>query len=224
MTIELICGDCLEVMRGMPENSVDAVITDPPFGINFKYSQHNDTPEGYGEWLWQCIETAEKKCKQGSPLFVWQAMPNVRKFAEWFPRDWRIFAACKNFVQMRPGCPMQYSHDPVVVWWKPGDIWSGGTLSRDYHVANTSPSSRKKIGDYAVGHPCPRPLSQVQHIIEQWARPGGVVLDPFMGSGTTGIACVKTGRSFIGIEIDKGYFEIAQKRIAEAQLQPGLGL
>ena len=56
----------------------------------------------------------------------------------------------------------------------------------------------------------------------QCVRPGGTVLDPFMGSGTTGVACVRTGRRFIGIEIDPGYFAIAQRRIAEAQLQPSL--
>jgi len=56
-------------------------------------------------------------------------------------------------------------------------------------------------------------------VIEMASLPGQTILDPFMGSGTTGVACVKTGRNFIGIEIDKGYFEIAQKRIAEAQLQ-----
>ena len=53
---------------------------------------------------------------------------------------------------------------------------------------------------------------------------GATVLDPFMGSGTTGVACVQTGRSFIGIELDAGYFAIAEKRIAEAQLQPRLAL
>jgi DNA modification methylase len=52
-----------------------------------------------------------------------------------------------------------------------------------------------------------------------WSEPGETVLDPFMGSGTTGVACVKTGRNFIGIEIDPTYFAIAEKRIADAQLQ-----
>jgi len=220
VTYQIICGDCLEILPTLAAGSVDAVITDPPYGIGFKYELYDDSPEGYGKWLWQCIETAESKCIPGSPVFVWQAMPNVRQFAGWFPREWRLFAACKNFVQMRPGCPMQYSYDPVVVWWTDGDIWSAGTLSRDYHVANTSPSARIKLGDYVKGHPCPRPLSQVEHIVRQWVRPGATVIDPFMGSGTTGVACVKTGRNFIGIEISEEYCEMARKRIAEAQAQP----
>jgi DNA modification methylase len=54
-------GDCLEVMKQFPDGCFDAVITDPPYGIDFKYSQHDDTPEGYGKWIWDVIETAERK-------------------------------------------------------------------------------------------------------------------------------------------------------------------
>ncbi len=223
MSVQLYLGDCLDFMRTLPAGSVDAVVTDPPYGIGFKYATHDDTADGYGKWLWSVLSEAERICSPGSPIFVWQAMPNVRSFAEWFPRDWRIFAACKNFVQMRPTA-MQYSFDPVIVWWTPGDIWSAGTLSRDWHVGNTSPSSRMHGLDNVKDHPCPRPLGQVRHIVEQWVRPGATVLDCFMGSGTTGVACVQTGRNFIGCEIDPGYFEIAQRRIKDAQQQPMLPL
>lgn len=68
-----------------------------------------------------------------------------------------------------------------------------------------------------AGHPCPKPLEWGEKQVEMLSLEGCTVLDPFMGSGTTGVACVNTGRNFIGIEIDKGYFEIAQRRIAEAQ-------
>lgn len=220
--VQLFCGDCLEILPTLPDGCVDAVIVDPPFGIGFKYATHNDTVEGYGDWLWSVLAEAERLCCPGSPVFVWQAMPNARRFSEWFPRDYRIFAACKNFVQMRPTA-MQYAFDPVIVWWTAGERWAAKTASRDYHVANTNPATRKRgMPDYVEGHPCPRPLDQVRHIVEQWVRPGGTVLDCFMGSGTTGVACIQTGRRFIGIELDKGYFDIAQRRIAEAQAQPAL--
>lgn len=222
--VQLYLGDCLDVLKTLPDGSVDAVVTDPPYGIGFKYNVHDDSPEGYGEWLWSVLELAERKCRPGSPVFVWQAMPNVRRFAEWFPREWRLFAACKNFVQMRPTA-MQYAYDPVVVWWTPGARPYSGrdVVGRDYFVANTSPSSRTGVANGAP-HPCPRPLDQVRHIVNLWARPGGIVLDPFAGSGTTGVACVQTGRKFIGIEIDPTYFAIAERRIAEAQAQLTLPL
>lgn len=215
--VTLYCADCMDVLPTLEAGSVDAVITDPPYGIGFKYNSHDDKEDGYGEWLWNIIEISESKCKPGSPIFVFQAMSNVRKFTEWFPRDWRIFAACKNFVQMRPTA-MQYSYDPVITWWTVGDKWYEGTASRDYFVANTSPSSRTGLND-ASGHPCPRPLDQMRLFVEQWARPSGTVFDPFMGSGTTGVAAVQLGRKFIGIEIDETYYEIAKKRIQQAMLQ-----
>ena len=207
----------------MEDNSMDGVVTDPPFGIGFQYNEYVDAKEGYGAWIWECVSEAERIAKPGAPIFVWQAMPNITHFSEWFPRRWRIFAACKNFTQVRRNAVMQYSFDPVVVWWKEGgEPWSAKTANRDFYVANTRPSTRKVIGDYVEGHPCPRPLSQVRLIIEQWVPPGGVVLDPFMGSGTTGVACRSIGRKFVGCEIDKGYFEIAKARIESAQARERL--
>lgn len=215
-------GNALDLMRAMPDCSVDAVVTDPPFGIGFKYATHKDTPEGYGEWIWSVISECERIAKPGSPIFVWQAMTNAHNFSAWFPRKWRIFAACKNFVQIRQTA-MNYSFDPVLVWWKEGEKpWAAGTASRDYLLTDTSPSSRVKNGDVVEGHPCPRPLAHVRHIVEQWCRPGGTVLDPFVGSGTTGVAAMQTGRDFIGCEIDAGYVEIARRRIAEAAARPML--
>ena len=214
--IQLYYGDCLEVMKTLPDGSVDAVITDPPYGIGFKYSKYKDISEGYGEWLWAVLSLAESKCVPGSPIFVWQAMLNIRRFAEWFPREWRIFAACKNWIQMR-STVMQYAYDPVVVWWLPGaKPYSARTLSRDFFVADTTPQSHKGLND-VQGHPCPRPLDLMLHVVNQWVKPGGIVLDSLMGSGTTGVACVLTDRRFIGIEIDKDYFNIAKQRIEEAQ-------
>lgn len=224
----LYLGDCLDVVAAWPECfRVDAVVTDPPFCVGFKYESHDDRPEayarfgGYGRWLMGCIGQIEARCMPGSPVFVWQAAPNLRHFSTWFPDDYRIFVAAKNFVQMRP-TPMQWSFDPIVVWWTPGEKgWSAGTATRDFHIANTAPVIAAP-GNIEKGHPCPRPLDQVAHIIEQWCRPTGTVVDPFMGSGTTGVACAKLGRKFIGIEIEPRYFDIACKRIEEAYRQPRL--
>ena len=214
---KLILGDCLEVMATFPEClRVDALITDPPYGIGFKYASHIDSPEGYGTWLWEVISKAESFLNPGSPVFVFQAMKNVKRFVEWFPRDWRIFAACKNFVQIRP-TPMQYAHDPVVCWWTEGEPWAAGTSSKDYDVADTA-----AMLSTVKGHPCPRPLSQMARIVGQWAKPGGTVFDPFMGSGTTGAACAQLGRKFLGIEIDPSYFDLACERVANAQRQERL--
>lgn len=69
------------------------------------------------------------------------------------------------------------------------------------------------------GHPCVKPIQAWTKLVAAVTLPGMTVLDPFMGSGTTGVACAKLGLNFIGVEIDEGYFKIAQRRIAEAQAQ-----
>lgn len=212
----LYLGDCREVLPTLPK--VDAVITDPPFGVGFKYESHDDSPDGYIEWLWPVIEEAEALCNPGSPVFVWQSGTNLRRLAAWFPREWRLFVAAKNFVQMRPTA-MQWSYDPVVCWWTPGEKpWSQGTASRDFFVANTAPVVASPL-NIERQHPCPRPLDLLRHIVGQWVKPETVVLDLFMGSGTTGVAAVTLGRGFIGIEKEPKYFDIACRRIEDAQRQ-----
>lgn len=213
----LYLGDCLEILPHVGE--VDAVVTDPPYGIGFKYESHVDTPEGYGEWLWSVLEESERHASPSSPIFVWQSATNVTMFSEWFPRSWRLFIAAKNFVQIRPTA-MQWSFDPVVVWWTNGEEkpWSLGTASRDVFTANTAPVVSNPHNP-EKRHPCPRPLDQVERVIGQWVRPGSTCIDPFMGSGTTGVACANLGRKFVGIEIEERYFDIACERIDAAYAQ-----
>jgi site-specific DNA-methyltransferase (adenine-specific) len=213
----LYLGDCRDVMPAI--GTADALVTDPPYGVGFKYASHDDRPEayegGYGNWLMERIAAAESALSPGAPVFVWQSGKNMRQFSAWFDRDWRLFVAAKNFVQMRPTA-MQWTYDPVIVWWTPGARpWGAATRARDFHVANTAPV----IGqgrNIEKSHPCPRPLDQVKHVIEQWCRPRSTVLDIFMGSGTTGVACAALGRSFVGIESDAGYFDLACRRIEMA--------
>ena len=199
-------SDCREVLPHV--GRFGAVVTDPPFGIGFKYESHDDSPKGYAEFVWGVAEACEAVCLPGSPLFFWQSATNIRLLHEWFPREWRLFPACKNFVQMRP-TEMQWAWDPVLVWWTPGERYALGTDSRDYDVGDTNPSSRED----ARGHPCPRPLSTVLRIVQQWCRPTEAVIDPFLGSGTTLVACKKLGIRGVGIEKEEKYAEIAVKRI-----------
>jgi DNA modification methylase len=212
----LHCADCRDVLPTLA--GIDAVVTDPPYGIGFKYAGHDDSDygeAGYGAWLWQTLEQAENIVPAGALMFVWQASPNIRHFAQWFPRDWRLFCAAKNFVQMRP-IAMQYAYDPVIVWWKEGGKpWAApntdGTIKRDWHIADTA-SVMSKSEPLERAHPCPRPADQVTHIIEQWCKPGSTVLDLFAGSGTTLIAAERTRRACVGIEVHPQYCDVAVRR------------
>lgn len=228
--VTIVHADCRDILSELPANSISAVLADPPFGIGFDYASHNDgarhrdggTPDGYGEWLWGILEAAERACQPGSPVFVWQAMLHVRHFAEWFPRDWRLFAAARNFAQIQPRHAMQNAFDPVVTWWTDGERWWAGddAVTRDYHVANTAPKKRNRH-DVQWEHPCPRPLDQVRYLVRGWCRPGGIVLDCFGGSGTSAIAALKEGRRCLIVEKDEAYCDIIRRRVAEC-LDTGL--
>jgi site-specific DNA-methyltransferase (adenine-specific) len=216
----LYLGDCMDILPTL--GKVDAVITDPPYGIGFKYDSHDDRPEayegGYDAWLMRIISCCEGLCNPGCPIFIWQAAKHIKYFGARFPRDFRIFIAAKNFTQIYP-IAMQYSFDPVVCWWTDGPQYkSAHGDKRDFHVANTAPVMGQS-NPQEFRHPCPRPLGQMKHVTHQWCRQDGTVLDPFMGSGTTGVAAIQLGRKFIGIEKDPKYFDIACKRIEQAVAQ-----
>ena len=106
---------------------------------------------------------------------------------------------------------------------KCGHTYSENPLKSGCHCENPEPEMWTGISQNH--HPTVKPIELMRYLVRLTKTPtGGVVLDPFMGSGTTGIACVLEGRDFIGIEREAEYVEIAEKRIAEAQLQPRLPL
>lgn len=202
-------GDCLEILPTL--DKVDAVITDPPYGIGFKYESHDDSPEAYEELMCAIVALCEDRCN-GVKAF-WQGMKNAPIWHRWFPEDFRIFAACKGFVQYRP-TPIQWSWDPVV-WW--GDLDKEPNVhAKDWHLQKLAPFGQ---GRERIDHPCPRPLEQVVEFVDRFTKPCQCVLDPFMGSGTTGVACANLGRKFIGIDIERKYFDIACERIDAAYAQ-----
>jgi len=217
----LYLGDCREILPTL--GTVDAVVTDPPYGIGFKYASHIDDRAGYKDFIWPCIEAAERLAVPGAPVFVWQASLRLKEFVDFFPRDWRLFIAAKNFTQIRPSA-MNHAFDPVVVWWKDGaKPWKKdtGPIKRDWFISDTAGVISDTTA-LARGHPCPRHVDVCEYIVENWCVPDGSVLDPFMGSGTTGVACARLNRKFIGIEIEPSYFDIACRRIEEAQRQKDL--
>jgi DNA modification methylase len=215
---KIICGDCLSVMKQMPYQSVDAIITDPPFGIGFKYNQHKDqsTPEDYWRYFSPIYTEMLRVTKDGGFIAIWQANKYFPNFWSWYGNDIRIYAGCKNFVQLRK-TPINFGYDPIVMKYKDGTPLRPLKPRRnlDFFVANTAKFVTEK-NSLARKHPCPRPIDQVKEIVENFSI--GTVLDPFLGSGTTALACKELGRDFIGIEISDKYCEIAQRRLAQEYL------
>ena len=214
MSVQLYLGDCLEVMKSMPDKSVDAVITDPPYNSGLNYGPHNDNMPiaEYWGWLKLIIDECNRIARnmvvvKHSALKIpaWSKEIGAGRMVVWykpFSRGFRVNGFATHFE------PLWVMKGKTVKWSKDVIIQSSGNCN---HEAST-------------GHPAQMPEGLAQQIIDICTKLGDTILDPFMGSGTTGVACVQTGRNFIGIEIDPTYFAIAERRIKEAQEQLKLEL
>jgi DNA modification methylase len=196
MSINLILGDCLEEMKKIPDKSIDLILTDPPYGVNLKYDLYNDTEDNWFKLMTKFIPEARRIAKM-------VILPSCQiKRLTWvynnFPPDWLICwykgsTGCSAFIGFN-------DWEPLLVYGKRKGVWM-----HDYFQA----ANNEKMGNY--GHPCPKPLAWAKWLIEK--SKAQTVLDPFMGSGTTGVAAKELGRDFIGIELSPKYFDIAKERI-----------
>lgn len=195
----------------MPElERVDCVLSDPPFGISFDRATWEDDPQKYIALMRYVVAASENIC-QGVKAF-WQALPNCTIWHQYFPLQYRIFAACKGFVQYRP-TSVQWSWDPII-WWgdAPGEP---DTRRKDYFVQDLAPFGLNRPKS---DHPCPKPEEMTRYLVSLFSGDGQLILDPFMGSGTTLRAAKDLGRRAIGIEIEEKYCEIAAKRLSQEVL------
>ena len=216
--VTLYCGDCAEIL---PHLSVffDALITDPPFGINFEYAkgkeQHKSADEYY-KWLVPIIELCQKQLNDGAFNAIWQAQLYFQHFWNVFGSDIRIYCAAKNFVQLRK-TPINYGYDPVVMFYKQGERKSPIKPQRnvDFFVSNTA-SIVSDTSRIERNHPCPRPLDVVTEIMNNFSL--GTVLDPFAGSGTTLLAAKNLNRKAIGIEQEEEYCKVIVERLRQGVL------
>ena len=197
MTVELHLGDCLEVMKSIPDKSVDAVITDPPYGIGI----------------------ASNPFRQKFEKQAWDNSPASQEMIDEIQRVSRyqiIWGG--NYFDLRPS-------KGFIVWdKKQGEEFSSAMCEYAWCNLNKPAKMFRYSARYAREHPTEKPIDLIKFCIAFLPDEVATILDPFMGSGTTGVACVQTGRNFIGIEIDPGYFAIAEKRIKDAQQQMRLPL
>ena len=231
--VRLYHGDCLDILPTLEAGSVDAVITDPPYGIGYASSRttrmdgsKRTSDSAFGEdvvigaWLPEMFRI----CRDDSCLYF---------FTRWdVVHIWKALSEASGFIATQR-----------LVWdkrhWGMGDLRYYGSQTEDVlfcRKGNPTMRYEKRRGDMFTcasraylpegkyNHPTQKPEKLMREFIEDSTLPGDTVIDPFMGSGTTGVACVQTGRNFIGIEIDRGYYEIAERRIAEAQAQMRLPL
>lgn len=207
MTYKLHLGDCLEFMREMEDKSVDVVFADPPYGNETDYATYNDTRENLVKLVNGFMPEALRIARR---VVVTSGVKNMYLYPEY---TWVL-----SWVNMAGVGSSSWGFScwqPILVYGKDPFLSQG--LGRR---ADTFMQKNNQVAD--VNHPCPKPTNVMRWIIERTSIKGETVFDPFMGSGTTGVACVELGRNFIGCEISEDYFKIAEKRIKQATLQPSL--
>lgn len=197
-------ADCFDVLPTL--DPVDSVVTDPPYGIGYTYRSYDDAPDKYDAFMARLVPQLTTTTA-GGPCFVWQSLLKADRWHRYFPLGFRVIAGCKIYPPRgeRPRC---YSWDPIIYF---GRSYLSRELPYDWHVADMT-----GWDGYESDNPvsCPRPLSQVRYIVD--AISARSILDPFMGSGTTGVAAILAGKHFFGIEQDPVYFEYACRRIEKA--------
>ena len=207
--VTLYTGDCLDIMRTLDTGSVDAVITDPPYNVGKDYGPLvNDAlpDEEYLSWVAQWLGECQRISSQ-----QWVVTPIkwLREYWNLMPDAHLVTIPMKAGYAIRDGWTIKASFMLVNGRPKknPWDVWEGIRQRGEGYF----------FREDTYGHPGYTPSGIVLRALE--ASAAATVLDPFAGSGTTGVACVQTGRNFIGIEIDPGYAEIARQRIEKAQEQ-----
>lgn len=219
----LYLGDCLEILPTL--GRVDAVVTDPPY--NFSTASSGGKHGLWGDavnsafWFGAVFRGFQQAIGPTRPGMIWQFL------------NWKTFIPLQKAVW-----DAGLKFDSLLVWDKEC-IGPGGSvgLRPSYELValvsmNDASLANRGLPDIwrcqwssqrPSGHPAEKPAALMERIVRE--TPGGVFLDPFMGSGTTGVACAKLGRKFIGVEIHEPYFRIACRRIADAVVggvQPSL--
>ena len=235
--VTLYLGDCREILPGIER--ADALICDPPYGnsnhdgdLNARLNDHRGIEnkpianDGASEMrdvvdavLKQAVRLLPKEasacccfCGGGgpTPVFAW--------LANRMDRDGLQFFHSVIWDKKNPGLGIRYrrQHEMLMVAHRKGSrIRWGDNVPAVANIISMMPDRER-------AHPNEKPVRLMQQIVSTHSRAGDIILDPFMGSGTTGVAAVMLGREFIGVEIDEGYFDIACRRISDALARPDL--
>ena len=213
---QVITGDCLEVMRGMDAGSVDAVITDPPYNaINRKSSGLRSFDKGTADSAGISIPDLASefiRLSTGS-IYVWCS---DEQYTDWVLAFKDAGLTTRICVWSKTNAsPMNGQH----LWLSALELCVFARKQNAPFYRHCARPIWNGPSERVVGHPTPKPSWLMTEQITASVPVCGIVLDPFCGSGTTGVAAINTGRRFIGVELREDYADIARARIAKAAEQ-----
>lgn len=222
------CGDCIHLLRQLPDKSIDLVITDPPyeiclgggggaFGVD-KRSYHKSVSKnekinsGISNDILDELVRVMKKIN----IYIWCNKNQLRQYIDYFEEiGCTTDLLTWHKTNPVPTCNNKYLSDTeYLLYFRKDGVKMYGTYDtkKKYYVTPTNKADKDKYG-----HPTIKPLDIIQNLVVNSSQEDDIILDPFLGSGTTAVACVNTNRHYIGFELDKDYYNIACKRLDEVE-------
>lgn len=221
---EIIQGDCLDVLPKLEKESIDLIITDPPYLMNYhtgyRLNKNHDfckpiMNDNNPSVISEVIPLLFDVLKDGGGLYMFCNSNHIDFFKQEIEKHFKV----KN----------------ILIWiknnWSAGDLKGAYAKSTEFiifavkgrHLLNGGRDTDTLYYDRVVGnmqlHQNQKPVDLIKFLINKSSQTEDTILDCFMGSGTTGVACMETNRNFIGIELDENYYNIAKQRIQEAKEQ-----
>jgi site-specific DNA-methyltransferase (adenine-specific)/modification methylase len=206
----LYLGDCMDILPTLPK--VDAVITDPPYGIGYEYQGYEDTQANLEKLIASFVPFGRSMAKR---MAITCGNTNIAIYpkADWY--------GCWTFDTTSSRGKLGWSQwQPILFYGEDitkGTKSVGNMLKSDRIHCSIRPDQLSDSQGY--GHTCSKPLQFMSALLGRFSIADETILDPFMGSGTTGVAAIQLGRKFIGIEREPKYFDIAVKRLEQAVAQ-----
>ena len=213
----IYCGDCLNYMKKIPSESIDLIVTDPPYLINYQSSRRikkekfekikNDVNSQ--QLICDYFEECNRILKNNTAIYCFCSWHHIDFFKQEFEKHFKL----KNIIVWNKNnhgsgdLKGAYApkHELILFGHK------GRTLLREKRISDVIEC--EKINSSNLTHPTEKPTKLIEIFIKQSSDIDNIVFDGFMGSGSTGVACINTNRKFIGCELDENYFKIAEQRL-----------
>lgn len=236
--IDVRLGDCLELMKELPDKSIDLIIADPPYMMTAaKCDKCKIDVENISGEIKRIVKD---KC-------AWIIFGQTKSIAEWIYHSPKLFKysivwdkrkrtgffsankrPLRTYELINVFGQGSVTYNPQMTMGKPYrrlKKMETEVYSKTPRTPTESNGERYPVDiisvvaglEHKVQHPFKKPVELMEWLVKTYSNEGETILDPFMGSGSSGVACMRTGRNFIGFEIDPGYFEMAKKRIEEAE-------
>lgn len=235
--MNLYNGDCSIEMKNIPDNSVDLILTDPPYNLgNFMINRSTNLAKMRDNFFanagWDNLESDEwvehmdnffensaRVIKSGGSMIIFMSIIKVETIIKLAEKHGFYYKTTGIWHKLNPMPRNMNLHfvNSTETWVyftynkRTGTFNNEGKMVHDFIETSVVSNGEKKAGK----HPTQKPIALLEHFIKLLSNDGDLVIDPFMGSGSTGVACKKNNRNFIGIELESQYYEIAKHRIED---------